>query len=62
VIEGQSSKYAEKGFPFSGSIDEIGTDIERIKPMGIDHIIFGSIGKDLDKVMDMTKQLSKFAR
>jgi hypothetical protein len=30
--------------------------------MGIDHIIFGSIGKDLDKVMDITKQLSKFAR
>lgn len=28
----------------------------------IDHIIFGPIGKDLDKVMDITKQLSKFAR
>jgi hypothetical protein len=30
--------------------------------MGIDHIVFGSIGRDLDKVMDITKQLSKFAR
>ncbi|MGA9150140.1 MAG: hypothetical protein WBZ36_06160 [Candidatus Nitrosopolaris sp.] len=62
VIEGQSSENAEKRFPFSGSIDEIGTDIQRIKEMGIDHIIFGSIGKDLDKVMEITKQLSKFAR
>ena len=60
--EGQSSKNAEKRFPFSGGIDEIGTDIQRIKQMGIDHIIFGSIGKDLDKVMDITKQVSKFAR
>jgi probable F420-dependent oxidoreductase len=62
VTESTSSKNAEKRFPFSGRIDEIRTDIERIKQMGIDHIIFGSIGKDLDKVMDMTKQLSKFAR
>jgi probable F420-dependent oxidoreductase len=62
VTEGQSSKNAEKRFPFSGRIDEIRTDIERIKQMGIDHIIFGSIGKDLDKVMDITKQLSKFVR
>ena len=61
VIQGQSSKNTER-FPFSGSIDEIGTDIQRIKQMGIDHIIFGPIGKDLDKVMDITKQLSKFAR
>jgi probable F420-dependent oxidoreductase len=62
VIEGQSSKNAEKRFPFSGSIDEIGTDIQRLKQMGIDHIIFGSIDRDLDKNMDITKQLSKFAR
>ena len=50
VIEGQSSKNAEKRFPFSGRLDEIRTAIERIKQMGIDHIIFGSIGKDLNKV------------
>jgi probable F420-dependent oxidoreductase len=62
VTEGQSSENVEKRFSFSGSIDEIGTDIQRIKQMGIDHIIFGSIGKDLDKVMDITKQLSEFAR
>ena len=49
-------------FPLTGTIDQAGSDIERIKQMGVDHIIFGSIGKDLDKVMDITKQLSKFAR
>src|SRR5215469_3831808 len=50
VTEGTSSKNAEKRFPFSGRIDEIGIDIERIKQMGI----FGSIGKDLDKRRNKT--------
>ena len=48
-------------FPLTGTIDQAGNDIQRIKQMGIDHIIFGSIGKDLDRVMDVTKQLSRFA-
>jgi hypothetical protein len=34
--------------------------------MGIDHIVFGynfiPIGRDLDKMLDATKQLAKFAR
>jgi probable F420-dependent oxidoreductase len=49
-------------FPLTGTIDQAGNDIQSIKQMGIDHIIFGSMGRDLDKVMDITKQLSKFAR
>ena len=49
-------------FPLTGTIDQAGNDIQRIKQLGIDHIIFASIGRDLDKVMDITKQLSKFAR
>lgn len=53
-------------FPLTGTIDEAGSDIERIKQMGIDHIIFGynfiPIGTDLDKTLDATKQLAKFAR
>ena len=53
-------------FPLTGTIDQAGNDIQSIKQMGIDHIIFGynfiPIGRDLDKVMDITKQLSKFAR
>ena len=66
VREGQSSKKDENRFPLSGSIDEIGSDIQRIKSMGVDHIIFGynfiPVGRDLEKMMDITKHLSKFAR
>ncbi|HKG88035.1 MAG TPA: TIGR03619 family F420-dependent LLM class oxidoreductase [Nitrososphaeraceae archaeon] len=53
-------------FPFTGTIDQIGDDIKRIKQMDIDHIVFGYnfilIGKDVNKMLDITKQLSKFAR
>jgi hypothetical protein len=35
-----SSKDHENKLPFSGSIDEIGNDIQRLKDMGVDHIIF----------------------
>ena len=52
--------------PLTGTIDEIGHDVKRIKEMGISHIIFGfnfsSIGANIDKMIEITKQLSKFAR
>jgi hypothetical protein len=66
VIEGQSSKSYGKRFPFSGSIDEIGSDIQRLKDMGVDHIVFVynflPIGRDVNEMIDISKQLSKFAR
>ena len=55
-------------FPFTGTIDQIGNDIKRIKRMNmdIDHIVFGynfiPIGRDVNKMLDITKQLSKFSR
>ena len=56
----------DQRFPFTGTIDQIGNDIKRIKQMDIDHIIFGyvfvPIGRDVNKVLDLTKQLAKFAR
>jgi probable F420-dependent oxidoreductase len=56
----------DQRFPFTGTIDQIGNDIKRIKHMDIDHIIFGyvfvPIGRDVDKILDLTKQLTKFAR
>jgi probable F420-dependent oxidoreductase len=52
----------DQRFPFTGTIDQIGNDIKRIKQMDIDHIIFGSIGRDVNKILDLTKQLAKFAR
>jgi probable F420-dependent oxidoreductase len=56
----------DQRFPFTGTIDQIGNDIKRIKQMDIDHIIFGHvfvpIGRDVNKMLDLTKQLAKFAR
>jgi probable F420-dependent oxidoreductase len=56
----------DQRFPFTGTIDQIGNDIKRIKQMDIDHIIFGyvfvPIGRDVNKMLDLTKQLAKFAR
>ena len=54
-------------FPLTGTIDEIGSDIQRIKRIGgINHIIFAynfvSIGRDVSNMVDKSKQLSKFAR
>ena len=50
----------------TGTIDEIGDDIRKIKDLDVDQIIFAynfsPIGKDIDKMIDLTKQFSKFAR
>ena len=67
-IDDSKSQPTNEGqrFPLTGTIDQVGNDIQRIKQMGIDHIIFAynfiPIGRDLNKVMDITKHLSKFAR
>lgn len=53
-------------FPLTGTIDEVSTDLKRIKKMEVEHIIFGynfiPLGRDVDKMVDMTKQLSQFVR
>jgi probable F420-dependent oxidoreductase len=55
-------------FPFTGTIDQIGNDIKKVKQMNmdIDHIVLGynfiPMGRDVDKMIDLTKQLIKFAR
>jgi probable F420-dependent oxidoreductase len=62
----QSTTNNGQRFPFTGTIDQIGNDIKKVKEMDIEHIVFGysfiPIGRDLDKVLDITKQLAKFAR
>ena len=44
--------------PLTGTIDEIGHDVKKIKEMGISHIIFGfnfsSIGANIDNVIEIT--------
>ena len=61
----QSSSSNQQRSPMSGTIDQIGTDIDRIKAMGAEHMIFGyafsPIGKDVKKMMEVTKQLARFA-
>ena len=63
----QSTKTKEdQRFPFTGTIDQIGDDIKRVKQMDIDHIVFGyvfiPIGREVDSVINITKELSKYAR
>jgi alkanesulfonate monooxygenase SsuD/methylene tetrahydromethanopterin reductase-like flavin-dependent oxidoreductase (luciferase family) len=62
----QTTNEESQRFPLTGTVDQIGNDIKRIKDMGINHIIFGynflPIGRDVDSMIEKTKQLSKFAR
>ena len=50
----------------TGTIEQIGNDIEQIKAMGTNHIFFGymspSIRNDMKKIVKVTKQLSRFAK
>jgi probable F420-dependent oxidoreductase len=66
VVESNDEKNGNSRFPMSGTIDQIGKDIQELKGIGIDHIIFGynfsSIGKDIDKMIEVTKRFSKFAK
>jgi hypothetical protein len=49
----------------TGTVEQIGSDIEQIKAMCANLIIFGHmfsfIGKDIRKMIDVTKQLARFA-
>src|SRR5215831_18693395 len=64
-VENQSPNNRNR-LPLTGTIDEIGRDIKQIKDIGVDHIVFAynfvPIGRDVEKMMGITKQLSKFAR
>jgi alkanesulfonate monooxygenase SsuD/methylene tetrahydromethanopterin reductase-like flavin-dependent oxidoreductase (luciferase family) len=67
VLDSSSTSSSnQKTSPMSGTIDQIGSDIERIKAMGAEHIIFGynfsPIGRDVKKMIEITKQLAKFAK
>jgi probable F420-dependent oxidoreductase len=66
VVESDGGKNSNSRFPMSGTVDQIGKDITELKDIGVDHIIFGynfsPLGKDIDNMIDTTKQFSKFAR
>jgi probable F420-dependent oxidoreductase len=48
--------------PLSGTIEEIGQDIQKIKAMGVEHIIFAFANLDLHKVIEIAKLIGKFAK
>jgi probable F420-dependent oxidoreductase len=61
-----TSSSKQERLPMSGTIDQIGSDIGRIKAMGVEHIILGyafsPIGRDVKKMIEITRQLARFAR
>lgn len=58
---GQQQQQRSQRFPFSGTAEEIGKDIQKIKQMGVEHVIFGFTRLSLDKIIDTAKELRKFA-
>ena len=66
VLESASSSSNQTRIPMTGTIEQIGSDIEQIKAMGTDHMIFGhlfsSVGRDMKKMVEVTMQLAKFAK
>jgi probable F420-dependent oxidoreductase len=57
----------QQRMPMSGTIDQIGSDIEQIKAMeGVEKIIishaFTPVGRDAKNMIEVTKQLARFAK
>ena len=52
--------------PMTGTIEQIGSDIEQLNIIGTDHLILGHIfsplTKDVRKMLEVTKQLARFAK
>lgn len=66
ILESAPSSSNQDRMPMTGTIEEIGSDIEHIKAMGTDHIIFGhlfsSLGRDMKKMVEVTMQLARYAK
>jgi len=52
--------------PMTGTIEEIGSDIEQIKKMGVKHIVFGylfsPLGTNMKNMIEVTKQFAMISR
>jgi probable F420-dependent oxidoreductase len=66
VLESSSSSSEQQRLPMTGTVDQIGANIIQIKAMGVEHIIFGHafspLGKEMKKMVEITKQLARFAK
>ena len=58
----EGSNGSQSRFPLSGTIDQIGQDIKAIKALGFEQIVFAFVGLELDKVIEMAKEISRYAR
>jgi probable F420-dependent oxidoreductase len=47
---------------FSGTMDDVGSDLRKLQDIGVNHVIFGLMDSDSRRVIDTAKQLSKFIR
>ena len=56
----------ESRTPMTGTIEQIGSDIEQLYTIGTDHLILGHIfsprTRDLRKMVQVTKHLARFAK
>lgn len=61
-----SSASNESRTPMTGTIEQIGSDIEELNSMGTDHLILGHIfspvSKNIRRMIEVTTQLAKFAK
>jgi len=60
----ENSSGSTDRFPMTGTIEEVGNDIQRLKEIGVDRIIlveFAGEDYDVDKSIENARQLKKFA-
>jgi probable F420-dependent oxidoreductase len=66
ILESTSTSSTQTRSPMTGTIDEIGSDIQQIKAMGVNHMFFGhmfsSIGQEVKRMIEVTKQLARYAK
>jgi len=60
----ETSSGNSERFPMTGTIEEVGSDIKKLKEIGVDRAIlvqFAGDGYDVDKSIQVAKELKKFA-
>ena len=62
--DGTNHQIAKRN-PFIGTVDQVGNDIQTIREIGVEHVIlhynFSPDGREMSKIIEITKQLRKFA-
>jgi probable F420-dependent oxidoreductase len=65
-IAESTDSWSGQRFPMTGTIEQIGADITQIRDMGIDHLVIGfwfsPIYENLDQTIEISKQLSRYAK